>query len=138
MHEASAANHSTDFDEEMRWFAHLLLVVPARETMTSLWPLLEGMLPHITRSKYRNIGWDSVEKYLSVEVERDPVRAIQFYRLMHDQLAKPRRYYPDEARKILETATACNSSRQEALSLIDLIFRWGNPQFLDILKRYTG
>ena len=138
VHEASAANHSTDFDEEMRWFAHLLLVVPARETMTSLWPLLEGLLSHITRSKYRNIGWDSVEKYLSVEVERDPVRAIQFYHLMHDQLTEPRRYYPEEARKILKTAAACSHSRQEALSLIDSIFRSGDRQFLDILERYAG
>jgi hypothetical protein len=84
------------------------------------------------------MGWHSVEKYLSTEVERDTVRVIQLYRLMHDQLLKPRRYYPDEARKILETAAAYGDSRPEALALIDKIYRWGDSQFLDILEHYVG
>lgn len=135
--EASVADHSTDFDEEMKWFAHLPLVAPRQETIASFWPLLEGMLPHITRSEYRNLGWHSVEKYLSIEVERDPVRTIQLYRLMHDQLPKPTGYYPDETRTILEAAAAQDESRPEALALIDAILRWGDPQFLDILERYA-
>jgi hypothetical protein len=96
------------------------------------------MVPHITRSGYPSMGWASVEKYLSGEVERDPVRAIQLYRVMHDQLAKPRRYYPDEARTILETGAARDESRPEALHLIDTIFRWGGTHFLDILERHAG
>lgn len=138
-YEASAANHPTDFDDEMQWFAHLLLVVPDLESMATLWPLLEGLLPHITRSEQRNIGWDSVEEYLAQEVDRDPVRAIRFYRLMHDQLGKRRMYYRDEARKIIETAAAHQESRHEMLSLIDLLARLGDYTiFRDIYDRYAG
>lgn len=136
--EASAADHSTDFDEEMKWFAHMPLVAPKQESIAPLWPLLEGMLPHITRPGYRNFGWGLIEKYLAIGVDRDPARAIQFYSLMHDHLSKPRTYYPSEARKILETAADHSESRQKALDLIDTIYRWGDTQFLDILERYVG
>ena len=137
--EASMANHLDEFDDEMQWFATLTLVAPSSESIATLWPLLEGALPHIAGSEHRNFGWDSVQKYLAREVDRDPVRAIQFYRLMHDQLAKPRMYYPDEARKIIETAAAHPDSRHETLSLIDLLARLGDYHiFQDVYDRYAG
>ncbi len=137
--EASMANHPTDFDEEMQRLAHLPLVAPSSETITSMWPLLEGLLPHITRSEHRDMGWESVEEYLAREVNRDPVKVIQFYRLMHEQAAKPPWFYHrQEPRKIIETAAACKSSRHEALSLIDLIARSGVHQYWGIYERYAG
>ena len=136
--EASTAGHPTDFDREMEWFANILLVVSASETIATLWPLLEGMLPHITRSEQRNMGWDAVEKYLSRQIERDPLRAIQFYHLMHSQLDRPRWYYPEEGLKIIEVAAEHGASRRETLSLIDLLGRLGDYRFKDIYDRYAG
>jgi len=135
--DARAASHSTDFDDEMQWFAHLLPVVPESETIESLWPLLETLLPHITRSKYRTGAWDAVEKYLSAEVERDPVRAIRLYHLMHEQRPPFEFYRPsDQARKIIETAAASKNACRDALSLIDLLARRGNYEFCDVYERH--
>ncbi|MFC2046369.1 hypothetical protein ACFLTC_02470 [Chloroflexota bacterium] len=136
--EASRANHSTDFDEGTQWFADLPLEAPESETITSLWPLLEGLLPHILRYEQRSLGWDSIEDYLAHEVDRDPVRAIEFYRLMHERAIQPRWFYPrDEARKIVETAAAHADSREEALSTIDALARMGNHVYQEIYERYS-
>ena len=137
--EASAANHSIDFDDEMGGFAHLLLVAPQHETMVSLWPLLEALLPHITRSERREEGWLAVEKYLAAEIDRDPVRAIEFYRLMHDQAPQHRWYYyaREEARSIIEKAAADKNARHQALWLIDLLAQRGDHQFRDIYDYYA-
>ncbi|MFC1862940.1 hypothetical protein ACFL1Z_03215 [Thermodesulfobacteriota bacterium] len=136
--EASMANNSTDFDDEMGWLAHLPLKAPSSETITSLWPLLEGLLPHIARDTL-GMGWRSVEEYLAREVESDPVKSIQFYYLMYSQVGKPPFLYRgDNARKIIETAAAHEKSRKKALSLIDLLGRQGIHQYKDIYDRYVG
>lgn len=139
VNEASAASHSTDFDAEMHWFARLPQEAPSSETISSLWSLLEGIVPHITRSEYRDIGWDAMEEYLAQEVDRHPLEAIQLYRLMHDQAARPNFFYPrEESRKIIETAAADQSSRDEALALINSLARLGFHQYHDIYERYAG
>jgi hypothetical protein len=134
---ASAANHSSDFDDEMRNFAQLLLIAPEKETIKTLWPLLEGVLPHIVNDTYPNISWNSVEKFLTKEVKCDPVRSIQFYRLMRERkrVPFPGFYEADEAREILETAWANKDSREEALSIIDMLARSGNHKYRDIYDR---
>jgi hypothetical protein len=138
-HEASRLNHPIDFDEEMGWFAHLLPIAPESETITSLWPLLEALLPHITRSSERDMGWEEVEEYLAREVERDPVKVIQFYRLMREQRGKPRWSYREpNTRKIIETAAEHTDSQQGALSLIDWIARSGDHRYRDIYERFAG
>lgn len=134
---ASAANHSVEFLPEMRWFARLALIASKSETIVSLWPLLEGLIPYVNRSEYRDILWDSLEEYLAKEVERDPVRTIQFYRLMYSRLKKVTWFEHKEARKILVTAANHQDSRQEALSLIDLIARLGYHGFRDIYEQAT-
>jgi hypothetical protein len=137
--QASIANHPTDFDKEMEWFAHLPLQAPSSETLTSLWPLLEGLLPHITRSEFRNIGWRALEQYLGRVVEHEPVKAIQFYYLMHNQKIRPRWFYHrKEARKIIETAADRKESRKKALSLIDLLAYSGIHVYKDIYDRHGG
>jgi len=130
--EASISNHSPEFNEEMENFAQLLLVAPETESLSTLRPLMEGLLPHIGRNEYRNFGWDSVEKYLSTQVEKDPVKAIQFYRLMYDRrTSRPRWFHhPDESRKIIEIAAENPRSREDALALIDLFARWGIMSFV--------
>jgi len=137
--EASAANHSTDFDSEMQWFAHLLPLIPESETMASLWPLLEALLPYITRSKYRTTAWDATERYLAAEVDHDPVRAIRFYHLMHEQRPQSEWYRAsDEARKIIETAAADRNACRDALSLIGLLAQRDNHEFRDVYERHKG
>ena len=135
--EASAANHSTDFADEMEWFAHLLPVARERETIASLWPLLEALLPYIPRSNI-GIGWRAVEKYLAAEVNRDPVRAIKFYCLLHEQSPRRPEWYHagEEATRIIEKAADCKSARQEVLTLIDLLARrWDIHQFRYVYDR---
>jgi len=116
----------------------LPLEAPSSETITSLWPLLEGLLPHIARDK-RGMGWRSIEEYLAREVDGDPVKSIQFYYLMHSQVGTPPFLYRgDNARKIIETAVAHDKSRKKALSLIDLLGRQGIYEYKDIYDRYVG
>lgn len=137
--ESARANHPTDFDKEMEWYARLPLVAFDLETIRSIWNLLEGTLPHIVRFEHQGIGWDSLEDYLVKEVNRDPERAIQFYHLMH----KNKRpsvwfYHKPEGRIIIETAASNEDSRQEALALIDTLARFGNHQYRDIYLQYAG
>ena len=123
----------------MENFAHLLLVAPETEKLSTLRPLMEALLRHIGRYEYRNLGWDSVEKYLSIQVERDPYKAIQFYRLMYDRrTSRPRWFHhTDESRKIIETGAEDIRSREDTLALIDLFARWGDYEFRDIHERYS-
>ncbi|MBW1902919.1 MAG: hypothetical protein JRJ20_15025, partial [Deltaproteobacteria bacterium] len=85
------------------------------------------------------MGWRSVEEYLAREIESDPVKSIQFYYLMHSQVGKPPFLYSgDNARKIIETAAVNKNSRKKALSLIDLLGRFGIHQYKSIYDRYAG
>ena len=43
--EASLHNHSSDYDEEIREFSNLPILAPPFETIQTMWPLLEGLLP---------------------------------------------------------------------------------------------
>ena len=135
---ASMENNSTDFDAEMQWFAHLPLTAPPSETITSLWPLLEGLLPHITRDSH-GTSWRSLEKYLAKEVEKHPERSIQYYYLMHTQPEiPPYTHHGEEAQKIIETAVSQTISRDKALSLINIIAsRLRNYQYREIYERYA-
>jgi hypothetical protein len=134
---ASSYNHSNDFDNEMEWFPHLLEFAPMNETITSLWPVLEGLLPYLSRTRHLNMVWEEVEKFLLREVERDSLRVIQFYRLMHEGGKRPTWSRGQEGRKILELGAANKESRNATLSLIDLIFQSGDPQYQDIYNRYA-
>jgi hypothetical protein len=134
---ASTANHSVDFNREMEWFSYLLKLAPESETLVSLWPLMEGLLPYIGRDEYRNLLWRALQEYLAKKVDQDPGRVIQFYRLMHDQLKNTIWYHGTEPRKIIETGAANMKSRQETLQLIDKIARLGNHMFDDIYERYV-
>lgn len=134
---ASSANHPADFDDEMSWFTLLLKIAHGRETMTSLWPILEGILPHVARPGTRHHGWDEVEEYLAKEVERDPVNAIRYYRLMHTYRAESAwAFFGDkDADKIIETAADSEEAEQEALDLIDLLGRHKNYRYMEIYNR---
>ena len=134
---ASASNYAAEFDEEMNWFSLLLKVASKRESLASLLPLLEGIVPHIARSESRSHGWRILEEYLSEEVERDPKRAIQLYFKMHYQRRESAWiFFPDkEARKIVNTALTSEEAKQEALDLIDLLGQNKNFHFQDLYKQ---
>jgi hypothetical protein len=133
---ASAANHTSGFDNEMQWLAQLILVAPAYETIKSLWPLLEGVLPHIQRDKH-GLAWRSLEEYLAKEVDQDPERAIQYYYMMYYKTkGPPLMLKRDYARKIIETAAESKIAREKALSLIDLLARLNIHEFRDIYDHY--
>jgi len=90
----------------MAYFVHLTSVAPSSETIQSLWPLLESSLSHVSRSRYRDHGRDAIEDYLIAEVERDPLRAIQFYRLMQEQRPQEMEWFysKEEIRKMIVIA----------------------------------
>lgn len=136
---AARENHASDFDGEMEWYARLPLLAFELETISSLWSLLEGTLPHIARLEHFNIGWESLEELLVKEVKRSPLRAIQFYHLMYQNISRPHWYSRDEkSRRIIEAAAAAApESRREALALINTLARMGNHQFRDIYQRFT-
>jgi hypothetical protein len=138
--EASRMNHAPGLDGEMEWLAHLALVAPESETLASLWPLLEGVLPHIRGPHSGHYGWDEIERYLLREVERDRVRAIRMYRLMHAQQrdADIVRFSYENERKIIKTALDSLDSRAEALAVISLIAYRGSDRHRDLYDQYAG
>lgn len=135
---ASAAGHTDDFTKEMGGFSHLLTQAPDEETLVSLWPLLEGFLPYLGRSKHFDRIWHNVQEYLAKKVRTEPARTIQYYRLMHDRLSAPLMYYSDEARTIFEAAAEDTNSREDTLRLIDDIARTGNREFVPIFDKYAS
>jgi hypothetical protein len=136
--EAAQAGNSAEFGEEMHAFSRLLNVLPlAAESISTLRPLLEGLLPYITVPDFPNQAWESVQEFLASEVDRDPQGVIQFYRLMHAQRSSAVTYYPEEAFKIVRTCAASTDSRSDALSLIDSLGRLGDHRFRDIYDKYS-
>lgn len=135
--EASSHNHSVDFDSELSWFPHLLEFAPEAESITSMWPLLEGILPHLGRGRRFGTEWEEIEKYLLREMEREPHKVIRFYRLMHEVAGRPAWFLEHNERKILEAGASRKESRDETLSLIDLIGRLGDLSYRDIYDKYA-
>lgn len=133
---ASSMNHPDDFGPEMEWFASLLEGAPRSETMVSLWPLLEGTLPYCARSEHRDLTWDALEAFLLREVERDPLRVVQFYHLMYEKAGRAIWSYQQKTRKILEVGAGRKEARKETLSLINLLARFGDHQYRDIYEQY--
>jgi hypothetical protein len=134
--EAARSNYASDFMEEMAAFSLMLNIAADLETIDSLWPLLEAFIPYVGRTEGWDRIWHNLQEYLGKEVERDPMRVIQLYRLMHDQLQQPLWYYDKEAVKILETGAADVGSRADTVLLIDKITRTGNYQFKYIVDKY--
>ncbi|MEP7336479.1 MAG: hypothetical protein ABI977_01830, partial [Acidobacteriota bacterium] len=138
LEEAASQNHPSDFDGEIQTFSRLLTIAAKRESATSIWPLIEGMLNYIARSEHRYLVWRNFEKYLMLEIERDPAKAIQIFRLMHDKSEVPHSYYSDEARKLIEIGAQCAESRHETLLLIEQIARSGNYSFRYIYDQFVN
>src|SRR3990172_5240296 len=87
--EAAIAGHSPEFDVELEQLAQLLQVAPTDETLTSLYPLLEGLLSHLRRFEYRNVGWDSLEKFMPRRAAPTPGPVFRFYPIMNKNRAAP-------------------------------------------------
>lgn len=84
------------------------------------------------------MGREAIEHYVGLEVDRDPVRAIQLYRLLCEQSEQPTWFSTrDDRRTILEKAAADERSRDQALSLIDSLVRRGDYAIQDIYDRYA-
>lgn len=129
-------DNPTEFDEEMRKFGNIPLLAPEDENITTLWPLLEGLLPHITRGGGFRYDWLSIEKFLLKEVDSNSVRVIQFYKMMYDQVTERPKwvYHSDEAKELI--SKSINSGNAEAkqitLNLLDNFLRWGDNTFREL------
>jgi hypothetical protein len=132
---AIAADHSTAFDAEIEWFARLLPLASEHESIADLWPLLEGMLPHVARSKRFKFG-DAIDRYVRIEIERDPAQAMRFYRLLREQEAEdPWPYTSPQEEEILKTAIHLPSSQEDARVVINLLMRRGDYRYRTLLDR---
>lgn len=136
--EASIKSFPVDFADEFTWFAYLPKVVHDIETIESLWPLLQGLLPYIARGE-RGAGWMVIEEYLALAVEHDPVNVIKYYRLMHEQPSVPKwLFYGNESEKIIRGVLAAPETRDQAIELADFLARRKNFRFLELVKTYKG
>ena len=110
---------------------------PLTESITSMWPLLEGTLPHIRRAGRFGSEWGKFEKYLLREIEKDPLRVIRFYRLMHEVAGRPSWFREHNEQTLLEIGLKNKESRDATLSLIDLIARMGDLRYRELYEQYT-
>jgi hypothetical protein len=133
---ASCTNYSSDFDSEISWFPHLLDYAPETETLTSMWPLLEGVLPYLNRKRFRS-EWEHIQRYLLREIRREPLRAIRFYRLMHEVSGRPLWFLENSERSLLEMGLNHKESREATLSLIDFISSMGDLSYRDLYEHYA-
>jgi hypothetical protein len=134
---ASSNNHSNEFDSELSWFPYLLEFAPETETITSIWPLLEGILPHLGRARRFGSEWEEIEKYLLREIEKEPLKVIRFYRLMHEIAGRPAWFLEHNEKTILEVGLSHIESRDATLSLIDLISSMGDLSYRDLYEKYA-
>jgi hypothetical protein len=123
----------------MTWFAELLKIVPESETLTTLWPLLQAMLPYVSSTGTQHRVWTSFEEFLSTRIDSDPVKSIELYTMMHERSPRPIWAYPDEPMiHIIEQAVITLSSRRQALALIDMLGRRGEVRFRDLYEQYAS
>ena len=102
---AKKSNNSSDFDVEMSNLVQLTQMAPSIETLVTLSPLLDGLLPHLGRFEYRNIGWDALEQYLAKEINNYPVLAFNLYKQMYaNRISTNPLDHQPEARQIIEAA----------------------------------
>lgn len=135
---ARNSNYASDFDNEMAWFPNLLRFAPPSESIVTLWDLLEGILPYLHHRRGFDRGWEQIEAFLVREVHAEPLRAIEYYRLMNEQVDLPRlRRQSDDSKRILEIAAEKKVSRDAALSLIDLLSSRGDLRFLELYSKYA-
>jgi hypothetical protein len=135
---AAALNNPNTFDREMQFLAYLPGVAPLNETLDTMWALMIGLIPHISRSNNEFLGWRSLEKYLSKVVEYNPQKAVKFYRLMYEASPQNRRFSKrKEIDNIIEIAALNKDARQEVLNLIDVMARMGIHQYREVYFRLT-
>lgn len=137
-HEASRLNYPEDFGKEMLYFSCLPKVMRHTETIITLWPLLEGIIPYLVDSPTAHTAWTWLEEYLILEVERNPLKTIAFYRLMIEAKAERRFHSVNERmHRILEQGAKLPVSRYETLKLIDLLAYYGDYNYTDIYNEYS-
>lgn len=126
-----------DYHSEFCWYVQLLPVISHLESFADLWDMIIATLPYIFSSYETRNAWNKLEEYLEQQVQTEPLRAIELYRIMRSYTNDPYKFEPnDTRRKILETAAANEQSRSAALTLIDSIGRLGVHGYWDIYERY--
>ncbi len=134
---AASQNFPSDFDQEIGWFSELLDIVPADETISTLWPLLQGTLPYVATVGFRHQVWEALEKFIARQVESDPIRSIELYTQMYDRLRSTSWSGSAEMRRILEVSASRPESRRRALALLDSMARDGDLRLRDIYEHYA-
>lgn len=127
----------SEFQHEFCWYVQLLPTISSQESFADLWHMIIAALPYVFSSYETRSAWSKLEEYLDQQVQTEPLRTIELYRIMRTYTNDPYKFEPNETRrKILETAAANEQSRSAALSLIDSIGRLGMHSYRDIYERY--
>lgn len=131
------ANHPTEFDQEMQYFAYLPSLAPSSESIVTLWHLLKGLVPHIVRAN-QYLTWHAIETYLTAQVSDYPLKTIEFYQYVYEHMSSPNLFLYERARtyKILAATAAHSDSRAQTLTLIESMARQGVYDYDEIYKKY--
>ncbi len=135
--QATVSKSPKEFAREMARCAHLPAVAPQRETMASLWPLLQTLLPYSQEFG----AWRTLEKFLANRVDKSPEKVARYYLQMHETstyVEAGYHSYAEESDKILHTAAANPSSREDALAVMDLVLRRGDQRYQEAYRKFTN
>lgn len=138
--EASLGNYPIEFVPEMEWFARFPVLAPDSETFDNMYSLLEALIPYV---HVWNI-WRALEEFLASRVKKSPREVIRYYRLMHEQETEMKYGYPaseNEADLILSTAMEDDSSRRDAVAVLDLVGRrtgGRTGRYRELYERYMS
>lgn len=134
--EASINNHSSEFDEEIKNFGNIPLIAPEHENIITLWPLLEGLVPHSARGDGFRYDWVPIEKFLLQQVGKHPARTMQYYKMLYDEITERPKwiYHSDEAKELIYKGMNSGNSeaKQITLNLLDNFIRWGDSTFKEL------
>ena len=136
LNEASLSMYPHEFKGEMDEFSHFPIIAPRSESIGSLRPFLEPLIPYA--GDYR--VWRNLENFLAERVEESPDKAIGFYLYLHEHSPESEygfHHYGEESDKIINTAVRNNSSRRDALKVMDIILRKGNDRYRELYEEYT-
>jgi len=136
INEASLSSYPHEFKDEMEEFSHFPIIAPRSESIGSLWPFLEPLVQFAGDFRV----WRNLEEFLADRVEEFPDKTIGFYLYLHEHSPESEygfHHYGEESDKILYTAVRNDSSRRDALKVIDIIFRKGNDRYRELYEEYT-
>ena len=135
--EFSLSQYPSEMEKEMERFSLLATYIPYSEKLEDVQMLLNPLF----RTIKDGFVWRNLEKLLSLRVASEPVQVAKIYRLMYEEISNSPTsrllFHAEEADKIIHSLIENNSSRKDALRIIDIIFRNGNERYRKLYEEYS-